>query len=636
MENNMEKRALLAVGLSLAVLFLWSKLFAPLPPPPPDPSAQPPGVAGTVSGGDAALGQAPGAAPGALSQAPDQAGSPGTDSPEAEGGPTPVETVAAAAEERVVLSTNVFEATFTNRGGRPLSWQLLEFQDAEGDPVELVGTRAVDMDLLPRGVWIPGREDLTRRAAEGLYQVERLPVTVGGTTYDQVRFRFADGQGLSVEKTLRVASDSYFLEVELAVREGGRPVPAWLYWGAGFGETAEGDIKKDDFYRQTGMVVVNRGGRTERFKKGKETDERGLGGEVPLLWAGMETTYFAALMIPEAPVRQAMLLPAVHSEPVAPGVEADEATQTQHLGLALAPAGDPAAPARYSVFVGPKNYELLKAHGNDLHSVINFGYNPSSLWAQLLFGWFFITVRYLAQGLYIALAWVNTYIGNYGVSIILLTILLRFVFFPLMYHSQIKMRKMQAKTKKIQPKMKAIREKYRKAKADFKGRQKMNEEIMDLYKKEGVNPMGGLAGCLPMLIQMPFLFGFFNVLRSTIELRQAPFFGWIQDLSQADPFYITPILMGVSMLVQQKMTMGGVGDPAQQRIMMFMPILFTFMFLSLPSGLVLYWFCSNLLGIGQQYLVNKQADQILVEEQQKKKKKGKDKKGKTQSARATS
>ena len=160
-------------------------------------------------------------------------------------------------------------------------------------------------------------------------------------------------------------------------------------------------------------------------------------------------------------------------------------------------------------------------------------------------------------------------------------------------------------------------------------------------RKEGVNPMGGLAGCLPMLIQMPFLFGFFNVLRVTIELRHAPFFGWIQDLSQADPYYVTPILMGVSMLVQQKMTMGVMGDPAQQRIMMFMPIMFTFMFLSLPSGLVLYWFCSNLLGIAQQYLVNKKADQIAAEEQQqqrkkKKKKSNSSKKEKKLSARATS
>jgi len=624
MEDNLEKRALMAVGLSLLVMFLWWQIFPTAPRPTPehaDPSDQITGLT------------APGEATAYPAEPQDSPGSAEVDEPVG----LPVEEVVAAAEETSTVATDLFEVTFTNRGGRVLSWSLMQFTDSEGNPVQLVGSRAREMDRLPLAIWVPGRDDLTRRAAEGLYQVERTRLTRGEVRWEQLRFRYSDAEGLRIDKTIRLRADSYFAEVEVAVHEHGRPVPAWLYWGAGFGETTEGSESKDSYYRQTGSVVVDRNGRVERIKKGKDSEQRGLGGDAPLLWAGMETTYFTALMIPENPVRQAVLQPAEYVEPPQPGVEG-EGDKHLYLGLALAPAGDPLAPGRYSLYVGPKDYELLKARGNDLKSVINFGWNPGSLWLQLLFGWFFIMVRFLAEGLYLALAWINGYVGNYGISIIVLTVGLRFVFFPLMYHSQIKMRKMQTKTKKIQPKMKAIKEKYRKAKADFKGRQKMNEEIMQLYRKEGVNPMGGLAGCLPMLIQMPFLFGFFNVLRVTIELRHAPFFGWIQDLSQQDPYYVTPILMGVSMMVQQKMTTGTMGDPAQQRIMMFMPIMFTFMFLSLPSGLVLYWFCSNLLGIAQQYLVNKKADQIAAEEQQqeKKKKGNSSKKRKKLSARATS
>ena len=603
MEDNLEKRALMAVGLSLLVMFLWWQIFPTTPPPPvPEPDA-----AGSAVAGD------PGLYPARGGESPDLELVEGL-------AQLPVEEVLAAAEKTSVVATDLFEVQFTNRGGRVLSWELLEFTDAEGNPVQLVGSRAREMDRLPLGLWIPGREDLTRRAAAGLYQVERTLLTQGDVRGEQLHFRYSDAAGLQIDKTIRLRGDSYFAEVEVSVREFGRPIPAWLYWGAGFGETTEGTETKDSYYRQTGSVVVDRDGRVQRIKKGKDSEDRGLGGDTPLLWGGMETTYFTALMIPQEPVRQAVLQPVEYVEPLPPGVEG-EGDSIQYLGLAMAPGGDPSAPGHYTLFVGPKDYDLLKAGGNDLKSVINFGWNPSALWLQLLFGWFFIMVRFLAEGLFLVLRFFNSYVGNYGVSIILLTVLLRFVFFPLMYHSQIKMRKMQTKTKKIQPKMKAIKEKYRKAKADFKGRQKMNEEIMQLYRKEGVNPMGGLAGCLPMLIQMPFLFGFFNVLRVTIELRNAPFFGWIQDLSAADPttvfnlfglipwtppdfllIGVWPLIMGLSMFLQQKLNPQPT-DPMQAKIFQFLPIMFTFLLARFPAGLVIYWAVNNTLSMAQQWVI---------------------------------
>ncbi len=171
--------------------------------------------------------------------------------------------------------------------------------------------------------------------------------------------------------------------------------------------------------------------------------------------------------------------------------------------------------------------------------------------------------------------------------------------------------------KRIQPKVKALKERYRKLekKEADKGnvgarqrlRREMNEEMMALYKEEDINPLGSMSGCLPILLQLPILYAFYTILSISIELRRAPFLLWITDLSQKDPYFVTPIIMGGTQLVQQVMTSSSIPDPAQRRMMYIMPIMFTYIFLNFPSGLVLYWLVNNLLGIGQQYLINRQA-----------------------------
>ena len=168
------------------------------------------------------------------------------------------------------------------------------------------------------------------------------------------------------------------------------------------------------------------------------------------------------------------------------------------------------------------------------------------------------------------------------------------------------MRHTQEKMKKIQPRVQAIKERYRKMKRDMAGRQKMNGEIMALYSKEGINPLGGMSGFLPLLLQVPILWGFYNLLNVAFELRQAPFALWITDLSKKDPYYVTPIVMGVTMLIQQVMTGSSIPDATQRRMMYLMPLIFTWFFKDLPSGLVLYWLVNNVLAIGQQYLINTQ------------------------------
>jgi len=226
--------------------------------------------------------------------------------------------------------------------------------------------------------------------------------------------------------------------------------------------------------------------------------------------------------------------------------------------------------------------------------------------------WFssYSLIYWVAKYLFLALLWVHDNVAaNYGLAIILATVALRLVFFPLNQYSMVSMRKMQTDMQRIQPKINAIKTKYKKIK-EAQARGKMNEEMMALYKKEGVNPMGGMSGCLPMLAQFPILIAFYNMLTVAVELRGAPFVGWISDLTLKDPFYVTPILMGGTMFLQQKMTTTKAGDPMQQRMMMMMPVVFTVMFLNLPSGLVLYWFVNNLLGIGQQWLVNRHIGRI--------------------------
>jgi YidC/Oxa1 family membrane protein insertase len=239
----------------------------------------------------------------------------------------------------------------------------------------------------------------------------------------------------------------------------------------------------------------------------------------------------------------------------------------------------PQPPAGVRFFIGPKRFDLLQAADAEMVRAINFGM-------------FAVVVVPLLN----SLKWLHGYVGNYGWAIIALTIIINLAMFPLRHKSTVAMRKMQA----IQPRMKAIQDRYAHLKMTDPGRQKMQTEVAALYKEEGVNPA---SGCVPMLLTMPVLLAFYALLSQAIELRGAPFMGWILDLSRPDPRYVLPALMGVTMFWQQKITPAAM-DPAQQRVMMIMPVMFTAMMLFSPSGVVLYWFVSNVWTIGQQYFTN--------------------------------
>ncbi len=226
-------------------------------------------------------------------------------------------------------------------------------------------------------------------------------------------------------------------------------------------------------------------------------------------------------------------------------------------------------------YIGPKDFEILKNINPKLTDVIEYGF-----------------FTFISKPLFVLLSYIHNFLGNWGWSIVVLTLLVRLVLFPLTYKGMVSMNKMKA----LSPKMKELQAKY---KGD---KQKLNAHMMELYKKHGANPMGG---CLPMILQIPVFYGVYRVLQNTVELKGAPWILWIHDLAVMDPYFILPILMGGSMFLQQRLAPNSFTDKTQEKIMKFLPLIFTFFFVTFPAGLTLYWFVSNLASIVQQYFVNK-------------------------------
>jgi YidC/Oxa1 family membrane protein insertase len=559
----MDKRYIIAAALTFLVLIAWQYYFAP---PPRQPATPQEGVPVETTSPD---------------RPPETAAAP-AELPSDDPPPEVVAeaTVEAVAEEEITIETADHRVVLTNRGGRVVSWTLRNYSGRDGEPLQAVAALADHGGRLPLGIELAD-PSLASAVNEALHQVEResLPAGDGLGPGTRVRFRWADGRGLESLKTLEFRDDDPLVAIDAVVTDRGRRLPVGLTWGPGF-ETRHGAGGLGSYY-YANQVLWNLGGQVSREKKLKEE----IGGAGNLLWAGIEDQYFTALLIPRDERAEFRFW----TVDVVPGTTEDGEVPTEPeprpmVGVSLADNGA-------LLFVGAKEYKSLKALGFDLQEAVWFS-------SVALFAW-------MARILYAALIWIYAnMVPNYGVAIILTTVALRIVLFPLNQFSMVRIKKTQTEMQKVQPKINAIKNKYRKKK-DAESRAQMNQEVMALYKKEGINPMGGMTGCLPMLAQFPILIGFYDMLLAAVELRGAPFFGWIQDLTLKDPYYVTPLLMGVTMFLQQKMSMTKGGDPTQQRIMMMTPVIFTVMFLNLPSGLVLYWFVNNLLGIGQQWLVNR-------------------------------
>jgi YidC/Oxa1 family membrane protein insertase len=570
----MEKRALIAIVISFLILVGWSYLFPPAKPP-----VEPPRSVEQESG--ASEQQPLPVETDAFPAAP----------PEEElAGDDPV--MQADAEEQIQITNDVHDILLSNRGGLASSWKLLRYTTPDGHPLELLptfeengaGFLAIELDDMA----------LAESFRDALYNVERESVFAEGDKGpgEKIIFSWSDGRGLKAVKTLLFREGEYVVEVGLEVTDRGRRLPARLSLGPGFAAQEPSTNKSNYYYN--GQVVFNQSGEVTRLRKKRLDSIGSFSGQVR--WAGLEDQYFAALIVPQdSPVQVSWRTTELTVRPPFPEGEDDEKIEAEPeplLSVALPSGGA-------KLYVGPKKYTMLRATGYELEK---------SVWFSS-YGW----LRPIVKALFLALIWIHDNVaGNYGLAIILATVVLRLILFPVNQYSMVKMKKSQLQMQHLQPKIKSIKAKYKKSK-DAQSRAKMNQEMMALYKQEGINPMGGMAGCLPLLAQFPILIGFYNMLTVAVELRGAPFFGWIMDLSQKDPYWITPLLMGVTMFVQQKLAMTKIKDPQQlqqQRFMMFMPFMFTFICLQMPSGLVLYWFVNNVLGIGQQWLVNRQTGRL--------------------------
>lgn len=567
----MEKRTVLAIALSALILIGWSivmKKYFPSPTPPPAPAATPSAPAA-------------GASP-SPSGAPTPAAAPPTAPAPAPAVPSEP-AVSAAKEEEIRIETPSAWIVLTNRGARVRSWSLKDYRTAQ-HPVEFVSEEARKIDVLPLSLAFADPAALPE-ANRALYSVERSKTADGG---DRVAFRWADGAGSSIEKTVTFPPGGGLVGVEVAARDRGRKIEPRIVWAPGL--EAEAPNNRANMYYH-GQALALEAGRVVRIRKVDESTV--LPPSNQLSWAGLADQFFAALFVPAGSQGSVTIAPLSATALAAdPAALPKEVASVPTVAVSL-PDG------KTQLFVGPKNFGLLRSLGHNLQRAV----------------WFsdYTLIYAFAKPLFLALRWVHGNVAsNWGVAIILLTIALRIVLFPLNQYSLVKMRKVAADMQRVQPKIKAIQAKYKKSK-DPEARAKLNSETMELYRKEGVNPFGGVSGCLPMLIQMPILWAFFDVLTAAVELRGAPFALWIRDLTHPDPYYITPLLMGASMFIQQKMTPTANVDPTQQRMMMFMPIMFTVMFVTLPSGLVLYYFVNNLLGIAQQWLVNRHVARLHAE-----------------------
>ncbi len=409
---------------------------------------------------------------------------------------------------------------------------------------------------------------LKNTGVDGLYLPANLNYKVVGNSKSikvdnsEVNLSFvATANDLKVVKTFTFYPDTYSFDINIELINGSvTPVNGRVDFSL---VTHWDKDAKSKMYSFVGPVTFN--GEDLEEDKPKDLEKSPKIYKSNVVWSGYTTKYFLNSIYPNQPVDQLFIS------------AGDGFVENKFSSVQVSLQQNEKTSLDYTAYFGPKQAEYLTASGHQFDKAIDYGFfHP------------------LAKPLMVVLKFFYSYIGNYGFAVILLTICIKLIFWPLTQKSYKSMKGMQ----KLQPEMKKMREKY------GSDKQKLNQEMMSFYKDNKVNPLGG---CLPMVIQIPVFFALYRVLLGSIELRHAPFMLWITDLSARDPYYVTPLIMGVTMFIQQKMQPTNM-DPTQAKIMLLMPVVFTFMFLNFPSGLVLYWLTNNLLTILQQYLIRRQPD----------------------------
>lgn len=582
-ELSAEKRILIAFALSFLALVSWSGYMRwKYPPPAPPPAEQP------------------------VEPVEPQAGEPARPSAKratAAPATVPAAEVKQATEERLItVETDVASIVFSTRGAVIRSWTLKTFQGEAGEPLELVQSQHTGLGYPLSFALAQRKDEETLNGA--LFVASTFESSLAAPA--ELVFEWSDGR-LAARKRFRF-QDGYLCEIETSLIENGRPVAHRLAWRGGFGEQAD---QKDAGAGALAQVFVRPPAGLKRQPGAQAGQTTGWLWKSPspfpysgeASYAGIEDRYFAAVFLPRRPELDVT----AWTEPWTP----PEQKKPQGVG-AVAVGGPVNEPLR--LFVGPKAIAVLDSVQPE---ALVSGLRPSLSEELVDFGWFW----WVAKPLFIGMKWMHQHVPNYGWVIILLTVIINTLLFPLKWKSMQSAFEMQ----KVAPQVRGIQERYKKYKFNDPRKQQMQSEIMGLYKEHGVNPLGG---CLPLALQLPFFYGFYKVLYTAIELRHAPWVGWIQDLSLKDPYYILPIVMGVTMYVSTKMTPMTTADPAQQKMMQLFPLMFTFFFFQVSAGLVLYWMMSSVVGIGQQWFINRHqrgrelAEKIAAKERKKKKRKG--------------
>jgi YidC/Oxa1 family membrane protein insertase len=548
----MERRLLLVFALTFLVIVLFQPILRKyLPQPPAAPTqtqAQP----------------APASIPAAAVQPQVSVPAPGV-------------TKQAASEAETIVENGLCRITFTNRGAQVKSWVLKKYDDDKGQPLELVNRTAAEKYGYPLSLWT--YDETQRNQLNSALYVATETGTLQAPA--EIIFEYAD-QDVAVRKTFRF-DRTYVVQVETSVLAKGSQIMAFPMWPAGFGDALSlgsyGASRVEYQYNSS----------TERLDIKKISSGNTVRG--PLNWAGVVDTYFATVFLPDDPPSTAMVtlrnsieVPKDWQKP-----NPQDTTKVDVLGVAV---GNLNGATVERVYVGPKSLQVLEsipvpsisgAH-QDLRALVNFGF----------FG-------IIARPLFLWLKWTyNHVVHNWGWAIVIQTLIINVALLPLRISSMKSALKMQ----KVAPQIKAIQEKYKKYSMRDPRKQEMNKEVSELYKKEGVNPIGG---CLPLLIQMPFLFAYYSMLNAALELRHAHWL-WIRDLSSHDPSHLLPIGIIITMFLTQRMTPQAGMDPAQQKMMNFMmPVMLGVISWSLAAGLCLYWSEGNLIAIAQQAIMNRTA-----------------------------
>lgn len=533
----METRLLVAFAL-MGVVLIGSSYLIPQPEPPAPPAkVEAPGKAAAASAPAPSPSPAPAALPGA---------------------------VAAAEEQTVEIETELFKVTFSNRGAVVRSWILKPYKDSQGQPLDVVNARALELTggkALPPPFALAFKQAPSNDPNDDLFAVTRSEDGLS------VTFAFSDGR-ISARKTFAFQPNSYLLNLETEVLENGVLLPHTLVWRGGFGDNTVANLTSDSYtlyWDEPNQELVK--------KNASDAEDGPFSVSGQFAFAGIEDKYFAA--VADVPQGATIELD-TFADPVPDAADQDQA----RVGAGIGGSGA----NRFPLYVGPKDMDTLAAVDPRLRQVIDWG-------------WFF----FLAQPLFYALAWTSaTLTHNYGWAIVLVTVVINTLLFPLKLSSMKSSRKMQA----LQPQVAAINEKYKGMSMKDPRKQKQQEELMELYKKNNVNPVGG---CLPILLQIPFFFALYKVLNIAIELRGSEWL-WISDLSQPETIAIRilPVLLVVTQVVSQQMTPTPGMDPMQQKMMRYlMPAIFGYMFWFQPAGLVLYWLTGNVVSIAQQWILNR-------------------------------